>query len=69
MSNIHHEHLIDPVVAMLRATDVFPEESHPDAKVKEVKSWLNSKGVRDFEPVSLFCDQLAKVRSLGVCCP
>ncbi|RDX57163.1 hypothetical protein OH76DRAFT_1334582 [Lentinus brumalis] len=46
--------------AMLRATDVFPEESHPDAKVKEVKSWLNSKGVRDFEPVSLFCDQLAK---------
>ncbi|KAI0719397.1 exonuclease II [Cerioporus squamosus] len=46
--------------AMLRATDVFAEESNPDAKVKEVKTWLNSKGVRDFEPVSLFCDQLAK---------
>jgi len=28
--------------------------------VKEVKNWLKSKGVRDFEPVSLFCDQLGK---------
>ncbi|PCH42061.1 hypothetical protein WOLCODRAFT_73218 [Wolfiporia cocos MD-104 SS10] len=45
--------------AMLEAADIFPG---PDAdnKVKEVKAWLTSKGVRDFEPVSLFCDQLKK---------
>ncbi|KZT01419.1 uncharacterized protein LAESUDRAFT_664014 [Laetiporus sulphureus 93-53] len=46
--------------AMLHAGDVFTEEDDADAKVKEVKAWLNSKGVRDFEPVSLFCDQLKK---------
>ena len=47
--------------AMVKGTDVFPGVQNPEAKVKEVKSWLNSKGVRDFEPVSLFCDQLGKV--------
>ncbi|KAM5537240.1 hypothetical protein V8D89_009173 [Ganoderma adspersum] len=46
--------------AMVKGTDVFPGVQNPEAKVKEVKSWLNSKGVRDFEPVSLFCDQLGK---------
>ena len=45
---------------MVKGTDVFPGVPNPEAKVKEVKSWLNSKGVRDFEPVSLFCDQLGK---------
>ncbi|KAG0700160.1 exonuclease II [Suillus ampliporus] len=43
---------------MARATDIF--DTHADAKVKEVKSWLKSKGVRDLEPVSLFSDNLAK---------
>jgi Exoribonuclease 1 Domain-3 len=32
-----------------------------EAKVKEIKIYLKSEGVRYFEPVSLFCDQLAKV--------
>lgn len=45
---------------MARASDVFPGDSS-DAKVNEVKAWLKSKGVRDFEPVSLFADQLTKV--------
>ena len=48
--------------AMLTATDVFPGDE-ADSRVKEVKHWLNSKGVRDFEPVSLFCDQLKKART------
>jgi 5'-3' exoribonuclease 1 len=43
---------------MARATDIFG--SHADARVKEVKSWLKSKGVRDLEPVTLFADNLAK---------
>lgn len=47
---------------MVKAHDVFGDAPNPDAKAKEVKTWLNSKGVRDFEPVSLFCDQLGKVR-------
>ncbi|KAF9562573.1 hypothetical protein CPC08DRAFT_633933 [Agrocybe pediades] len=45
--------------AMAKASDVFKVRD-PDGKVKEVKAWLKSKGVRDFEPVSLFCDQLTK---------
>ncbi|KAF5378954.1 hypothetical protein D9757_008738 [Collybiopsis confluens] len=45
--------------AMLKAADVLPG-SNPDARVKEIKTWLKQKGVRDFEAVSLFCDQLSK---------
>lgn len=45
---------------MVKASEVFPG-LHADASVKAVKQWLNSNGVRDFEPVSLFCDQLGKV--------
>jgi len=50
-----------PYTDMLRASDVF-RHGNPDAKIKEVKSWLNSKGVKDFEPVPLSADQLKKVR-------
>ncbi|KAH8101020.1 exonuclease II [Cristinia sonorae] len=46
--------------AMAQSTDVFRNAENPDAKVKEVKTWLGTKGVRGFEPVSLFCDQLKK---------
>jgi 5'-3' exoribonuclease 1 len=46
---------------MAKAEDVLGYE-RPDERVKEIKSWLKSKGVRDFEAVSLFCDQLPKVR-------
>jgi hypothetical protein len=45
---------------MARASDVFTE-GDADLKILEVKSWLKSRGVRDFEPVSLFADQLTKV--------
>jgi hypothetical protein len=51
---------LNPLIAMAKASEVL-HSSDPDAQVKEVKAWLKSKGVRDFEPVSLFCDQLAKV--------
>lgn len=53
---ITHYHL-----AMARSNEVFADAENPDAKVKEVKHWLQTKGVRNFEPVSLFCDQLKKV--------
>jgi hypothetical protein len=47
---------------MPRSTDMFGGSgSEADAKVKEVRTWLAKKGVKDFEPVSLFCDQLDKV--------
>ncbi|KAJ7157550.1 exonuclease II [Mycena crocata] len=45
--------------AMAKASDIL-RVPDPDARVKEAKNWLKSKGVRDFEPVSLFCDQLTK---------
>ncbi|KAF8975312.1 exonuclease II [Cyathus striatus] len=46
--------------AMAQASDVLSGPD-PDSRVKEIKGWLKSKGVHDFEPVSLFCDQLGKV--------
>ncbi|KAJ7472590.1 exonuclease II [Mycena latifolia] len=45
--------------AMAKASDIL-RVPDPDARVKDAKTWLKSKGVRDFEPVSLFCDQLTK---------
>ncbi|TFK49939.1 hypothetical protein OE88DRAFT_1752007 [Heliocybe sulcata] len=45
--------------AMTKSREIFQDEDS-DARVKELKTWLMSKGVRDFEPVSLFCDQLKK---------
>ncbi|KAF8896029.1 exonuclease II [Infundibulicybe gibba] len=45
--------------AMAVASEVLPGPD-ADGNVKEVKAWLKTKGVRDFEPVSLFCDQLGK---------
>lgn len=50
---------------MARATDLWGRSDDPDGKVREVKAWLKAKGVRDFEPVSLFCDHLSKVRGVG----
>ncbi|KAF8805386.1 hypothetical protein BYT27DRAFT_6674914 [Phlegmacium glaucopus] len=44
---------------MMTAADALPGPD-PDGQVKEIKSWLKSKGVRDFEAVSLYCDQLTK---------
>lgn len=49
---------------MAKASEVFLGPD-PDAQVREVKNWLKTKGVRDFEPVSLFCDQLTKVSTYG----
>jgi len=47
-------------LAMAKSSEIFSGPD-PDGKVKEIKHWLKAKGVRDFEPVSLFCDQLTKV--------
>ena len=40
------------VLAMARASDIFPGLD-PNARMREIKSWLKSKGVWDFESVSL----------------
>ncbi|KAJ3799720.1 exonuclease II [Lentinula aff. detonsa] len=47
------------VDGMLRAVDVL-SGPNPDGRTKEIRAWLKSKGVPDFEPVTLFCDQLSK---------
>lgn len=44
-----------------RARDMFPQSDNPDARVKEIRSWLKANGVLDLEPVSLFVEQLDKV--------
>jgi len=48
---------------MVKASTIFPSDDDPSAKAKEIRSWLANKGVRDFEPVALHCEQLDKVRS------
>ncbi|CAE6424286.1 unnamed protein product [Rhizoctonia solani] len=42
-----------------RASDLFPN-GDADSQAKAAKEWLASKGVRDFDPVSLFSEQLEK---------
>lgn len=39
---------------------MFPAENS-DAKVKQIRTWLNGQDIRDLEPVSLFSEQLKKV--------
>ena len=51
------------LVAMVKASEVF-SGTDSDGRVIEVRHWLKTKGVRDFESVSLFCDQLTKVGSV-----
>ena len=47
-----------------QSSDAFFEESNPDQKVNEIKTWLKSKGVHNFEQVALNTDSLSKARSL-----
>ncbi|KAK0205111.1 exonuclease II [Desarmillaria ectypa] len=48
-----------PGDAMAKALEALPGPDS-DGRVREIKAWLKTQGVRDFEPVSLFCDQLTK---------
>lgn len=48
------------MIEMAEAEEIFGDD-RPDARVKEIRQWLKSKGVLDFEAVSLFCDQLDQV--------
>ena len=45
---------------MVKASEVLPGPD-PDGWIGGIKCWLEPKGVRDFAPVSLYCDQLTKV--------
>ncbi|KAG7451466.1 uncharacterized protein BT62DRAFT_883045 [Guyanagaster necrorhizus] len=51
--------LDEPGDAMAKASEVLSVPDS-DGRVREIKIWLKTQGVRDFEPVSLFCDQLTK---------
>jgi len=46
----------------LKLSEVFSGPTS-DARIKELKTWLVAKGVRDFEAVPLNCDKVGKVRS------
>ena len=39
-----------------RASEFFPEQT--EKRVDELKKWIKAKGVRDFEKVSLYSDQM-----------
>ncbi|EDR05464.1 uncharacterized protein LACBIDRAFT_303224 [Laccaria bicolor S238N-H82] len=47
--------------AMARVSDILSGPD-PEGRVRVIKAWLKTKGVGDFEPVSLFCDQLGKFK-------
>lgn len=46
---------------MTHAYDFFPRETAAE-RMKELTAWIKEKGVRDFEKVPLFSEQLDKVR-------
>lgn len=48
---------------MIKASEALPGPD-PEGQLREIKTWLKSKGVRDFEPVSIYCDQLTKVMTI-----
>ena len=50
---------------MIKASEALPG-SDPDEQIREIKNFLKSKGVRDFEPVSIYCDQLTKVMIIAL---
>jgi Exoribonuclease Xrn1 D2/D3 domain len=56
-----------PSIGMVHASDMFHGQDG-DAQIKEIRTWLNAQGVRDFEPVSLYCDQLKTVNVLSKVC-
>ena len=45
----------------MRASDFF-EPRAAESRLKELKSWISQKGVRDFDKVPLYSEQLEKVR-------
>lgn len=59
LNKFHHLLSDQLATEMARVSDVFPGDK-AEPKLREVKSWLSSKGVRDLEEVSLYCDQLDK---------
>lgn len=46
----------------LKLSEVFPGPNS-GARVRELKAWLVTKGIRDFEAVPLNCDKVGKVGS------
>ena len=46
---------------LMRAADFFDSRS-AESRLKELKAWIAQKGVRDFDKVPLYSDQLEKVR-------
>ncbi|KAF9470744.1 hypothetical protein BDN70DRAFT_845719 [Pholiota conissans] len=46
---------------MIPASEIFTgPDMDADTKVREIRKWLQTKGVLDFEPVPLICDKLTK---------
>lgn len=46
---------------LLKSKEIYPNETKPDQKIREIRGWLKARGVLDFEPVTLFAEQLEKV--------
>lgn len=45
---------------MLKATELYPNDDDADSKVKAIRQWLTTKGVRDLDPVPLNTEALEK---------
>jgi hypothetical protein len=48
------------LAAMLKASELYPNDKDADNKVKAIKSWLGTKGVRGLDPVPLNAEALDK---------
>jgi hypothetical protein len=45
---------------MLKSSELYPNDKDADSKVKAIKSWLGTQGVREFDPVPLNAEALDK---------
>lgn len=48
------------LAAMLKSSELYPNDKDADTKVKAIKSWLGTKGVRELDPVPLNAEALDK---------
>lgn len=48
------------LAAMLKSSELYPNDKDADNKVKAIKSWLGTKGVRELDPVPLNAEALDK---------
>lgn len=49
-------------IDIVTSAELCPTAENPDQIIRDMKKWIKEEGFSDLEPVSLFAEQLEKVR-------